>query len=55
MGQPSLFFVFFRSFQYQFYRKIVDLSRIRIWIVGVEGEHADHLTTTSAPKAYVYL
>ena len=33
----------------EFYRKIVDFSRIRSWIVGVEDEHAGHLTTTTAP------
>ena len=26
----------------------MDFRKIRIWIVGLEGEHADHLTTTSA-------
>ena len=48
MGQPRPLLVYFRSFQQQFYRKIVDLSGIRTRIVGVEGEHADHLTTTTA-------
>ena len=48
MGQPRPLFVYFRSFQKQFYRKIVDLSGIRTRIVRVEGEHADHLTTTTA-------
>ena len=48
MGQPRPLFVYFRAFQQQFYRKIVDLSGIRTRIVGVEGEHADHLTTTTA-------
>ena len=38
-------FVYFRSFQIQLHRKIVDFSGIRIRIVGVEGGHADHLTT----------
>ena len=47
-ANPGLFFVYFCSFQKQFYRKIVDLSRIRTRIVGVEGKHADHLTTTTA-------
>ena len=28
--------------------RLVGFSRIRIWIVRVEGEHADHLTTTMA-------
>ena len=42
MGQPRPLFVYFRSFQQQFYRKIVDFSGNRTQIVGVEGEHADH-------------
>ena len=42
MGQPRPLFVYFRSFQIQFNRKIVDFSGIRTQIVGVEGEHADH-------------
>ena len=33
-----------------FYRKIVDSSGIRTRIVRVEGEHADHLTTTRAKR-----
>ena len=28
---------------------MVDLSRIQTQIAGVEGKHADHLTTTTAP------
>ena len=47
-ANPGLFFVYFRSFQYQFYRKIVDLSWILTRIIGVEGKHAEHLTTTTA-------
>ena len=43
-------FLFFRSFQTQFYRKMADFSGIRSQIVGVEGEHADHLTTTTWPQ-----
>ena len=46
MGQPGLFFIYFISFQIQFYRKIVDFRGIQTWIV--EGEHTDHLTTTTA-------
>ena len=38
----------FVLFNNNFYRKIVDLSGIRTRIVGVEGEYADHLTTTTA-------
>ena len=32
---------------------MVDLSRIRTWIVGREGEHADHLTTTTAQATFL--
>ena len=39
--------VYFRSFQTQYCRKIVGFSGIRTWIVGVEGEYANHLTTTT--------
>ena len=55
MGQPRPLFVYFRSFQQQFYRNIIDLSGIRTRIVRVEGEHADHLTTTTAPTVYLFL
>ena len=48
MGQPRPLFVYFRIFQTQYYRKIVDFSWFRTRIVGVEGKHADHLTTTTA-------
>ena len=48
MDQPWPLFVYFCSFQAQFYRKNVDFSGIRTRIVGVEGEYADHLTTTTA-------
>ena len=48
MGQPRSLFVYFRSFQTQILqKKTVGVSRIRTWIVRVEGEHADHLTTTT--------
>ena len=50
MGQSRPLFVNFRSFQIQFYRKILDFSGIWIQIVSVEVEHADHLTT---PHHYV--
>ena len=39
-----------RFFQTQIVHKNEGLSRIRTWIVGVEGEHTDHLTNTSAQK-----
>ena len=48
MGHPRHLFVYFRLFT-QFY--IIKLStlgeRIQTQIVGVEGEHADHLTATT--------
>ena len=40
-------FCLFSFFKHKFYRKTVCLSRIRIWMAGLEGEHADHLTTTT--------
>ena len=41
-----LFFLFFSNTNLE---KTVVLSGIRTWIVRVEGEHADHLTTTTVP------
>ena len=38
----------FVLFKHNLYRKTVGISGIRTRIVGVEGEHADHLTTTTA-------
>ena len=50
MGQPRPLFVYFRSFQTQFLQeKTVGFSGTRTRIIGVEGEHTDHLTTTTAP------
>ena len=49
MGQPQPLFMYFWCFeQQQFYGKIVDFSEIQTRIVGVEGELADQLTTTTA-------
>ena len=48
MGQPRHLFVYFHSFQTQFYRLTVGFSGIRTRIVRVEGEHADHITITAA-------
>ena len=42
---PASFVYCYRSFQIQ---KNVHFSGIRTQMVGVEGEHADHLTTTTA-------
>ena len=41
-GQPRPIFVYFRSFQQQFYRKIVHFSWNWTRIIGVEGKNADH-------------
>ena len=45
---PGLFFVYVHSFQTKYSRKTAGFSWIRTQIVGIEGEHADHLTTTTA-------
>ena len=55
MGQPRPLFVLFSFFSITILQKIVDLSGIRTRIVGVESEHADHLTTTTALKIIIYL
>ena len=48
MGQPWPLFVGFRSFQKGILqKKTVGFNGFRTWIVGVEGKHTDHLTTTS--------
>ena len=44
-------FCLFSSFtNTNFTEKSVGVSSIRTWIIGVEGELADHLNTTTAPK-----
>ena len=52
MGQPRPLLFIFVLFKHKFYRKTVDVSRIRTRIVRVEVEHADHLTTTTAHFFY---
>ena len=47
MGQPSSLFVYFCSFQQRFLQKITDYSGNQTQIIGVEGEQADHCTTTT--------
>ena len=48
MGQLFFLFLFiFVLFNTNFTEKTVDVSRIRTQIGRVEGEHADHLTTTT--------
>ena len=45
MGQPRPLFCLFSFFSNT---NTVDVSGIQTRIVGVEGEHADHLTTSKA-------
>ena len=52
MVQPRPLFVYFRSFQGIYWIKTVDFSGIRTRINGVEGNHADHLITTTAQKKH---
>ena len=47
-ANPASLLFFFVLFKHKF-RKTFVLSGIRTWIVRVEGEHADHLTTTTVP------
>ena len=55
MGQPRPLFCLFSFFSNtNFTEKTVGVSRIRTQIVGVEGEYADHLTTTTAPSHLFY-
>ena len=46
--KPGLFLFIFVLFKQKFYIKTVGVSGIQTRIVGVEGEHADHFTTTTA-------
>ena len=56
MCQPRPLFLFiFVLFKHNLYRKTVGVSGIRTRIVGVEGEHADHLTTTTALIIFTFL
>ena len=45
---PASFCLFSFFSNTKFTEKTVGVSGIQSWIVGEEGEHADHLTTTSA-------
>ena len=46
---PGIFLFIFVLFKHKFYKKTVGYSGIQTWIVAVEGKHADHSTTTTAP------
>ena len=49
MGQPwPLFYLFLFFSNTNFTEKTVDVSGIQTRIIGLEGEPADHLTTTTA-------
>ena len=50
MGHPRTLFVYFGSFQANFREKYVGFSRIWTWTVEVEGEHTNHLTSTTASE-----
>ena len=45
MANTGLFLFILVLFIQKFYRKSIGFSVIQTQIVGVEGEHADHLTT----------
>ena len=47
-ANPGLFLFIFILFKHKFYRKTAGINGIQTRIVRVEGEHADHLTTTTA-------
>ena len=47
---PASIIIIFVYFKDKLYRINVDFSRIRTRIIGVEGKHADHLTTTSSER-----
>ena len=46
IGQPLSPFCFFGHLKHKFYKRNVGCNEIRARIVGIEGEHADHMTTT---------
>ena len=47
-ANPGLFLFIFVLFKHNIIEKTLGFSGIRTRIVGVEGKHADHLTTTTA-------
>ena len=48
MVHPRPLLLTFVLFKHKFYRKNVGFSWIWTFIVGIEGEHTDHLTATAA-------
>ena len=52
MVQFQVSFCSISFFSNKLHNKSLDVSRIRTWIDGVEGEHADHLITTTALSTF---
>ena len=52
-ANPGLFLFICVLFKQKFNRKTVGVSGIRTRIIGVEGEKADHLTTTTAKSMII--
>ena len=48
---PASFLFIFVFSNTNFTEKNVSVSGIRTRIIGAEGEHADHLTATTAPSS----
>ena len=48
MDQPGLFLLLLVFVNNIVQNKNISVGEIQTWILGVEGEHADHLTTTMA-------
>ena len=53
-SNSSLFLFIFFLVQHRFYRKNVYSYGSQTQIVGLEGKHTDHLTTTTANSAILY-
>ena len=54
MGHPRPLFCLFSFFSNNLQDKTLDFSVIRTWVVRVEGEHYDHLTTTISQLLYIF-
>ena len=56
VGQPRPLLCYLRSFPAQYFtEKTVSFSGIQTRIIGAEGEHADHLITTTVRSRSYYL
>ena len=54
MGHPRPLFCLFSFFSNNLQDKTLDFRVIRTWVVRVEGEHYDHLTTTISQLLYIF-